>query len=309
MSFARLINEAVANRGLYSRSGSVRGGCIAIHIEGGRIARVVDGQGFIHGERRRQYIQLITNCVAKHHVKNCVVAVNLGDIPMDGMFNFCRLNGDKSKFLLPNHRFTLDDVLVDDDGGRFETFDDERRFIQDKACATTKVPKVYTSVIPHRSKIPYFRYALTNTDVCDGYCYIGGVHGRADLDSKLADDLVRAGMAGGWLKPWTIHLGYKYLLYNDGNTLSDRMRILLCSDSIIIRKQSDYEEFYTHLLEDGVNYVSYSSEDDLRGIVERFEQDTAAVERMIAANRRFVSEVLAYDKILEYTAAVINGVC
>lgn len=307
MVFSHLINEQIRFKASYI--GRAPSGGIAIRICDGKVDEIINGSGFVHTERRLQYITLITNCLARFKVKDCIVSINLGDIPINGVFNFCRRIGDGQKFLLPNHRFTCDDVLVDGEGKRFETFDEERRFIQEKLCGITKTSKVYTSVIPHTNKIDYFRYALLNHDICDGYCYIGGVHGCADLDSQLADELVVAGMAGGWLKNWSENLRYKYLLYNDGNTLSDRMRLLLCSDSIIIRKRSDYEEFYTHLLVDGVNYVSYEREEELRGIIERFEHDSVAAEAMVAANRRFVSEVLAYDTILKYCADVINGVC
>ena len=46
-------------------------------------------------------------------------------------------------------------------------------------------------------------------------------------------------MAGENAVPFIKHSDYKYVLYNDGNTLSDRTRLLLCLNSVIIKKKSE----------------------------------------------------------------------
>ena len=68
-------------------------------------------------------------------------------------------------------------------------------------------------------------------------------------------------MAGKNHKDWIEHLNYKYLIYNDGNTLSDRMRLLLCSKSVIMKPKSNYEEFYSYLLINNLNYIQYNKLD------------------------------------------------
>ena len=49
-------------------------------------------------------------------------------------------------------------------------------------------------------------------------------------------------MVGEDYSYWINHLDYKYVLYTDGNTLSDRLRLLLTTNSVIIKKSnSPYE--------------------------------------------------------------------
>ena len=42
--------------------------------------------------------------------------------------------------------------------------------------------------------------------------------------------------------------------------------LLLNVNSVIVKKNSLYEEFYSYLLKDGVNYIKYENESELRNI-------------------------------------------
>ena len=305
--FREIIEKQQKQRRFYTPGIAPPNGGICIVIRDGIIAQVVDGGGRIHETRKKQYTMLIQNMLRWYRVKDCNVNISLNDHPMPGVFNFCREKGASKCFLLPNHRFTSDDVHIGVDDS-FKNFDEQRNHIR-SIIPRQKVPKIYTSMIPHRSKIPFLRYTLQNTDICEAYAYIGGPHKQADLDDGLLDKLIGAGFAGGFIRVWSEHLKYKYLLYNDGNTLSDRMRLLLCSDSLIIKKASVYEEFYSYRLRDGGNYIEYRDEGELRGIVERFENDRLAYDMIISNNRWFVDMELNYEQILLYCAEVIDAVC
>lgn len=52
------------------------------------------------------------------------------------------------------------------------------------------------------------------------------------------------------------------------------MRLLLCTNSVILRPVSKYEEFYTSTLQNGVHYMEYSKLSDIRHIVETTTHET-----------------------------------
>ena len=156
-------------------------------------------------------------------------------------------------------------------------------------------------------KIPYFKYALNNLDICDGYAYTGSCHKLKDLDEPTNYKLELKNMADKNSKDWIEHLNYKYLIYNDGNTLSDRMRLLLCSKSVIIRPISKYEEFYSYLLINNLNYIQYNHLDELRKIYDYLEERPDIFNEIVDRNMLFVQNVLTYENILYYCALLING--
>ena len=94
----------------------------------------------------------------------------------------------------------------------------------------------------------------------------------------------------------------KYIIYNDGNTLSDRTRLLLNVNSVIIKKKSEYEEFYSYLLENNENYIEYNKTEELLSIFKHLEQDTKLCNRIINNNVNFVKNILTYDNILKLNA-------
>jgi hypothetical protein len=159
---------------------------------------------------------------------------------------------------------------------------------------------------PTSVKLDYFIHALKDP-LCKGYAYGGSVHGYCSTTPPLVDALIQAGLAGEAKEPFERHLEYKYVIYNDGNTVSDRMRLLLCTDSIILRKQSPYEEFYTGILEPNIHYVPYNAAAELPEIHARLEADPGWCDRIRQANRKFVDTYLRYDAVLDYTASLLQA--
>ena len=86
------------------------------------------------------------------------------------------------------------------------------------------------------------------------------------------------------------------------------MRLLLASNSVIIKKDSIYEEFYYYLLKDKENFYSIQTLDELDGMFKKL-QTTEPIEKQmqtIKNNREFVKTHLGYDNILAYTASILN---
>ncbi|EKX39289.1 hypothetical protein GUITHDRAFT_154504, partial [Guillardia theta CCMP2712] len=171
-----------------------------------------------------------------------------------------------------------------------------------------KIPKIYTSTIPHPAKVDYFHYAVDNTDVCSGYVFTGPPFGLVSLRQDVYFRLKEKGMAGDTVKHnFTEHLRYKYLLYNDGNSLSDRTRILLPIHAVMIRRRgSAYEEFYTYKLKENTHFVSYQDTTELKQIVIRLESFPHLSKKIIQENNAFVDEQLTFENVLEYTAHLLH---
>jgi hypothetical protein len=268
-----------------------------------QIVETVDGNGWVHPKRRSQYISMFDNLLQRYTIKDAIININLSDHPVDGCFNFCRIHNNHQQFLLPNHRFTNDDIIENT-----QTFDDVVRFLRSRNVEyDSKISQFYTSCIPHVSKIGYFVFALNNPSIATGYVYGGSGHKYMNLHPSFVDVLKANGLAGESHRPFEEHGQYKYVVYNDGNTLSDRMRLLLCTDSIIIRKKSGYEEFYTHLLRPGINYIEYMDETELLGIFNFLENNPDVCSYIRKNNREFVDKYLKYNAILDYVANTIHA--
>jgi hypothetical protein len=302
--FDTIIRQQAEHKYHYVRGAVPCQSGISIEIRNNGIANILDGAGYIHSTRKRQYVCLIANVLSHHTIKDCYVNINLCDKPKHGYFNFNRLRGNATEFLLPNHRFTSDDVQIDAAHTKTANFDDTVKLIR-SAAHTTKINKIYTSSIPHKNKLDYYRFAVIN-NCATGYAWLGSVHGNADAPPALIAELRLHGLCGQTYEPFIKHAEYKYVLYNDGNTLSDRMRLLLCLDAVILRSPSMYEEFYSYLLKDGENYIEYY---DLLETYQMLEKENALCAQIALNNRRFIDEVLTYKNILGYTAEIINSVC
>lgn len=285
-------------------------GGFTIVIANNRIASTKDGRGWVHPKRKKQYIQLLSNVLELYFVVDCILNINLMDHPQKGCFNFCRNNGEQKQFLLPNHRFTLDDIKISDDTFNNTNYDDTIAYLRktDTLPFLNKLNKIYTSCIPNGKKIDYFKYALnSNLDICAGYIYIGPPHMLCRAPKNLIDRCVKEGLAGVEYENFIKHANYKYVLYNDGDTLSDRMRLLLGLNSVIIKATSRYEEFYTYKLSNMQNYFEYTDLKQLRNIHEFLEDNPTFCKEMIHNNITFINNVLNYNNILEYVALLING--
>lgn len=298
MKFAEIINQQVSQKHKLIRTVSPPPGGFTIIIQENKIKEVVKGPGWVHPTRMKQYCALFNNCLKKYNLPDSNININLVDHPHSGYFNFCRNISMYSQFLLPNHRFTEDDILPVG-----VTFDNTIEYLRSNWIPfESRKPAFYTNCIPHPSKVDYFKYALNNLDICKGHIYGGSVHKYVKLESSFINKLVENELAGTEHKPFEEHIKYKYIVYNDGNTLSDRTRLLLNTDSVIIRKDSPYEEFYTYLLKPYENYIPYLTADELRTIHTQLENDTDLCNKIRNNNKIFVDTYLRYDDILEYVA-------
>lgn len=85
------------------------------------------------------------------------------------------------------------------------------------------------------------------------------------------------------------------------------MRLLLLTNSVIIKQKSPYEEFYSYMLKNEENYIEYRDINDIRTIHEYLENNPELCNKIIQNNAYFVNEYLTYDEILLYTYELLKS--
>ena len=308
--FNKILESQINFKNEYKKCDKKLTELIIIQIKNNKIYNIIDGLGWIHPIRKKQYIELINNILLKYKLKDGNININLSDHPKKGCLNFCRKN-NQNYFLLPNMRFTLSDIKIDKYffPDKFKNYEDQKKYLSELHINypyNNKFNKFYTSCIPHISKLPYFIYGIHNKDIIDGHIYGGSCHKYCNLQQNLIQKLKSLNLAGEDFNYFNEHFRYKYIIYNDGNTLSDRINLLLNVNSVIVKKKSPYEEFYTYLLKDNINYIEYENENELRNIHNKLENDEKLCLQIIENNKKFVDEILSYDNILKYTADLLN---
>jgi hypothetical protein len=310
-SFYKILESQIKNKHVYIKNGPLVEGSIRIIIYKNRIKDVINGPGWIHSTRKMQYIKLIENVLKKSTIIDGNININLQDHPSSGYLNFCRLNDNNNQFLLPDFRFTLDDIVLTKEWekDKYKNFDETTQYLQNfhsNYIFNDKINKFYTSCIPHHKKLEYFLFASQNLNLCSGHMYGGSVHGYNKTSRQFVDVLESSGLASKEYKTFDEHFKYKYIIYNDGNTLSNRMKLLLNVNSVIIKQTSPYEEMYTYLLKDKINFIEYNKTSELKNIHTLLENDTDLCKQIIENNKLFVKDVINYDNIMQYTSILLN---
>eukprot|EP00960_Hanusia_phi_P057790 763664-Hanusia_phi.AAC.1 len=323
--FQRIVLSQAKARSHLIRTLSPPESGISLIVANGKIVDVRDGDGFIHYMRKAQYIYFFKLLLEKYSnvlPNKFYININLSDHPKEGYLNFCRLLANSAQFLIPNSRFVLDEVVSGFND--YENYGHSPKNLQaeqikkrinvftysqavqklremDVVPFENKIPKIYTSTIPHPAKVDYFHYAVDNTDICSGYVFTGAPFGLVSLHQDAYVRLKEKGMAGDHVKhDFVEHLKYKYLLYNDGNSLSDRTRILLPIHAVMIRRRgSAYEEFYTDKLKENIHYVGYQNTAELRAIISRLESFPLLSKKIIQENQEFVDEQLNFNNMID----------
>lgn len=279
-----------------------RGG-ISIIIRNNSVDRVViSTESWVHPVRMRQYTQFFRNLCQRRRVPDCDVNINLHDAPVDGYFGFCREKNRYSQFLLPNHRFTLDDTLPG-----FETYDDQLANLSADLPFTRKLPRAFVTMRPHASKLPLYREALQSPDDLTAFAHVGPPHFKLAMSERMFQDLRTRRMASEEPLPWHIHQKYQFLVHPRGNTLSDRARLLLPLNAVVLKdvQNERYEELYSGLMRPWHEFVPITAA-NLTRTVRKLRKDTALCRRLIRLQHHFVHRALRYDRLLDYVAAVLR---
>ncbi len=276
---------------------------ITISLRNSSIRSVHRGAGWVHPERANQYTALFQQACRRRRLPDFDVNINLNDFPMDGVFNFCRKSGRYEQFLLPNHRFTRDDVYP---GGvpawqRFPTYDEQLANLSNDRPFVSKRPRAYAALRPHRDKVSLIAAVLAAPGELAVYTHTGPPHFDLALPKEMKKKLLERGMAGEAPRRWEEHREWAFLIHPAGNTLSDRLRLLLPLNAVVLKleRTRKYEEVYTALMDPWKHYVPVSPA-NLSATVRSLRNNNALSLRLIAGQHRFVESVLRYDRLLDY---------
>ena len=170
-----------------------------------------------------------------------------------------------------------------------------------------KLNKFYMSGTNNPAKIGYFNFALDNLDICDFYivndpqCKIPATTYNRFIElGKINEDYYQ-------FKNYKENLDYKYLIYTDGNTLSDRMRLYLNSKSITFMHKPEYEEFYSPLLSNMNNYILFNDYSKLRDLKLMVEKDEKLVNNILNNNKIFNELFLNPHSIYKYISYTLEN--
>jgi hypothetical protein len=236
------------------------------------------------------------------------------------MLNFCKNINDNEMFVCPNHRFSINDISIEKNEA-FNIFTESNDIKDWDSCVnrmiklyrhkdfSKKIPKIYASFKYENTRKHYVQFVLTHRDISDMYIYGGHpVHKwKALNDDKLAQYLQMENLGGTEFKSFGTHSDYKYIMYLDGNTLSDRMRLLLGMGSVIFRFPSKYEEFYSRELKPDVNYIIVNNYEELEKKITYLEEHPEISHQIIENNWKFLETVLSRNNSLVYLSNLLTG--
>lgn len=286
---------------------------VSIEIQNNEIHNIVKRNA--HPSRSKQYVKFIENMLKTHNVKDCVININCGDHPIDGIFNFCRRPNQYTCFLLPFARFTENDILITSTK-ELKHYDDIANYFKEQNKSklfNNKISKCFCNgILLYGERLKYVKYAMNNLDKCDVYCNKHPVHswgGEYRNNNELIQKIQQFNKGGSDVQPFEHTNNYKYVMYIDGNAMADRLRLILMLNSVPIMLKSKWEEFYTYLLKQDGNYIQCESVEELGNIIDILETDVKRCESIIRNNQEFMEKYMKYDYLLEYAANLINAIC
>ena len=205
-------------------------------------------------------------------------------------------------FLIPNFRFVIDNIVNTqyyDYKNNSLQWDEIIEFIysNDNTKFQDKLRKMmFIGGTQHTQRRKYFELLYNNPNtIYDGYVWTGDYH-------KLA----KLGKSGKKFIDFKTYFNYKYTIYIDGFTNSDRFRLLMLLNSVPFYYKSPYEEFYTYLLKPDINYIQFSDVSELSSVFSKCEHDNYLCDQIINNNKLFVKNILTTANIYKYIADLLN---
>lgn len=243
---------------------------------------------------------------------NFKLIINIPDKPHNlPIFNFCRFPGQKT-FLFPTFRLGFDDIAMEKGFNNEHEWSSTRNYLMNYPKEfNQKLNKFYMSGVAHTQKIDWFIFALKNLDICDFYLVNSGHnHNIFKPGTILFNKILDLGKtsAGDWEpRDYNENLNYKYLIYTDGNSLSDRMRLYLNSKSIIFMYKPEYEEYFSPLISNMNNYILFDDYNNLRELKRLVENDEKLINSILENNKIFNKLFLCPENIYKYISYTLEN--
>ena len=252
--------------------------------------------------------KLINDCLQKYVIKDMQANFCLNDFPVKNVINICRPINDTNYFLYP-FTFSQSALRLGSNIDQKNNFDQYTSSIRKADIPINeKIDKIYFNGMP-KQRLKFFEYATENIDICDAHLYHGPPHHFFGINDAVARKLAKTHIAKKTITPWVEHLKYKYALVTNGNheIITDRLKVLMASNDIIIKEKCKYEEFFHYKLKDKENYMEIVQPEEIRSTMELLSGDVDLCNKLRENNKKFVDEQLNYEQVLLYTSLLLNG--
>lgn len=265
--------------------------------------------------RSRGYLGLIQDVLDSYKVPDIDFIISLCDFPISGhrpprlqlpVFSFCKTSKEKC-ILIPFTRIGRDDVPLSGTiknswnswhkWPSWNQVSEEIKIINSNFSWDNKDKRCFFighSYAWNDCRINFCQKTLQYPDKLDGRISFLTEHSQHLSEGPLKP------LIGQWV-PMIEYPKYKYLMHLDGNTASERLRLLLAFDSVTIKHESPYYEFYYPLLEAGKHYVLVN--EDLSNLIlklDELEDDPKLCRYISDEGMKFANETLSYQNILRY---------
>ena len=260
------------------------------------------------------YLNLINRTLEMYpnDTYNFKLIINISDKPHTlPIFNFCKFPCQKT-FLIPTFRLGFDDILMDKGFNDEKEWSNTRNYLMNYPKEfNQKLDKFYMSGIAHTQKTDWFIYSLNNLDTCDFYLVnCGHNHNSFKPGTPLFNkilDLGKTSISEWEPRDYKENLDYKYLIYTDGNALSDRMRLYLNSKSIIFMYKPEYEEYFSPLISNMNNYILFDDYNKLKELKKMVENDEKLINTILENNKLFNQLFLKPESIYKYISYMLEN--
>ena len=256
--------------------------------------------------RAELYLRLFRDVVTGFELHCCFpMAVDVDDHPLDQsgapLFAFQKRTGSPL-ILLPDIDILGTDYLLSaewDDTLAFEEKLDAAVFV-----GATTGGNVTRTVVETLS-LPRLRSAVFFRDVADVTFHLPKI-----VQYDIEDTVAMIGALGvtGVPLSWREQFRYRYLLSMDGNGATcSRVAIALRSRCVLIKYASDNQLFYFGGLEAGRDFLSVSTDQDVRDAMQMCRQNPTETADIAEAGRRFAQEHLSRLPVMTYVACLLDG--
>ncbi len=242
------------------------------------------------------YKKLIELVLEKYQIKDCSLKISLGDYPKVGYFHFCKPKNTNKSFLLPNFKFIYDNIVdnkniyyskIED----LKSWDEVKNFVRNNDIDFDKKRDSFYFAGGRMNKVgtqrnKYFKLMNKDDPLFQG-----------NFSVNNTDKFI----------PFTKHFEYKFQIYLDGETLSDRMRLLLLMNSIPFYCTSQYEELYSKMLKHEINYIEFEDINKLNDVYCKYKSNYQLFNNIIENNKNFINNILTIENLIKYTADLINN--
>lgn len=293
---------------------------ITVEIKNNQIISVGKSSTSLEYYRTFGFLGLIADCLKEHRIPDTLFIINKNDFPIAPqlppttwvpVFSFCKKPEDET-LLMPFPRIARDDIGIEyGKQGRYgwKWLDSW----QELSAKIQALNPLYP--IDQKQKICLFaghsfswdqsrlRFAWLSQKYPEILkCRITTIVGECSdqekaIFSKCTGEPIKMKEFGA----------YKYLLHLDGNTSSERLRCLLAFNSVVLKAESPFEEFYYPFLKPHAHYVPIDAKlETLMDTLIGLEQDPQRYRSISEEGQEFARTTLSYPSILSYVAELLR---